>query len=274
VVVGILLAILFLGGMGWFLQKYNVNIGLISIGVDFFQTLAIASNANVPWPQELKNLFLIFSAFNLNIEIVAPECFIKSVTFVSKFQAIIAIPLLLYFTFFCLAGTSFLYRRYVMGQRDWRLLMQDAPPMFSGGLLMLYLWYLYVAKTTMNIFTCVPSAPPDGNVYLIDGGVATGPCGKPGSAQVQLLPVAIFALLLYVVGFPLIVAGLLWKFKEKIMEDQYLLAVGMGWDRLSNPNALVVRNSIGRLYNLFKPTCVPTLAPPPPPAALPRRCAP
>jgi hypothetical protein len=149
VVVGILLAILLLGWAGWFLNKYNVNIGLISIGVDFFQTLAIASNANVPWPKELRDLFLIFSAFNLNIEIVAPECFIKSVTFVSKFQAIIGIPLLLYFVFFVLSGTSFLYRRLVMGQRDWRLLTQDAPPMFSGGLLMLYLWYLYVAKTTM-----------------------------------------------------------------------------------------------------------------------------
>ena len=98
--------------------------------------------------------------------------------------------------------------------------------------------------------------PPDGNLYLIDGGVATGPCGKPGSAQVQLLPVAIFALIFYVVGFPLLVAFLLRRFKEKIMEDQYLLAVGMGWDRLTNPNALIVRQGIGRLYNLFKPTCV------------------
>ena len=108
------------------------------------------SNAQVPWPPLLANLFLFFSAFNLNIEIVAPECFIQSVTFVNKFKAMIAVPLLLYAALASFAQLTAGYRRLIAGQTKLSTLIADAPAMASGGLLLLYLFYLYVAKTTMG----------------------------------------------------------------------------------------------------------------------------
>lgn len=41
---------------------------------DYFQVLAIFSQSKVQWPPEVKQLYRLLSAFNLNIEIVAPEC--------------------------------------------------------------------------------------------------------------------------------------------------------------------------------------------------------
>jgi hypothetical protein len=251
IVIGV--AIVFIAAIGYFLSKYDINIGLVSIGIDFFQTLAVASNSQVPWPPQLQQVFLFFSAFNLNIDIVAPECFLSNVTYVNKFYAIITIPLGLFALFFVAWALRAAWMRVAAGQRV-TLLGGEAPRYASSAMLMLYLFYLYVAKSTLDIFTCVPSTPPDGNLYLITGGVSTGVCGAPGSASVVLQPLAVFALICYVIGFPALVGALLWRFRERVMEDQLLRANGTGGDALSNPHALAVRECLGRMYFLFKPT--------------------
>lgn len=48
--------------------------GILSIGVDYFQVLAIFSNSNVAWPSSLMHLWSVMSVFNLNIDVFAPEC--------------------------------------------------------------------------------------------------------------------------------------------------------------------------------------------------------
>jgi len=226
----------------------------MTIGVDFFQTLAIASSAKVPWPPVIRDFFRIMSAFNLNIEILAPECLLPNVTFVSKFSAVIAMPLLIYIFLGILFSLNFAYRRYVKAQTNWKLLLADAPVLLSSGLLLFYLFYLYVARTVFDVFTCVPSEPPDGNLYLISAGVEGDPCGTPGGTQAVLLPWALLALFLYVLGYPAGVAWALRRYKELIMEDQLIRAKGVGFDRLSNPNAYDVRLAFSRVYYMFKPT--------------------
>ena len=50
------------------------------------------ANAGVPWPEEVMKLFDLLSAFNLNIQLVAPECLVPSVSFSQKFAFIVMLP--------------------------------------------------------------------------------------------------------------------------------------------------------------------------------------
>ena len=48
------------------------------------QVLAVFAQAKVQWPPELIQLFKIFSAFSLNLDLAAPECAAKSITWPLK----------------------------------------------------------------------------------------------------------------------------------------------------------------------------------------------
>jgi hypothetical protein len=37
--------------LGWVLQRKEINVGLTSIGIDFFQVLAIFAQTRIQWPQ-------------------------------------------------------------------------------------------------------------------------------------------------------------------------------------------------------------------------------
>ena len=56
---------------GYFLNSKGVNLAFLSIGVDFFQVLAMFAAAQVSWPPALLQLWNLLSAFNFNINIVA-----------------------------------------------------------------------------------------------------------------------------------------------------------------------------------------------------------
>jgi hypothetical protein len=71
--IGFILLVVFVCCAGFFLNKKGVNVAVLSIGVDFFQVLAIFAQSRVKWPPIVVELLHVLSAFNLNIEIVAPE---------------------------------------------------------------------------------------------------------------------------------------------------------------------------------------------------------
>jgi hypothetical protein len=73
-------------------------------------------------------------------------------------------------------------------------------------------------------------------------------CGKPGGVQVRLLPFAIIGLAVYVLGYPLVVAFILYRNRDQMREDQLLRAMGTGSTRLTNPHGMLwQRISIGYL---------------------------
>ena len=57
-------------------------------------------------------------------------------------------------------------------------------------------------------------------------------------------------------GYPAFIAWMLWRSRERIMEDQLLRAKGAGSDRLTNPHAYELRKSFSRVYYQFKPDYV------------------
>jgi hypothetical protein len=116
--------------MGFMLNQKQVNIAVISIGVDFFQVLAIFAQARVKWPPVVKELLHVLSAFNLNIEIVAPECLVPDISYKQKFWFIMLLPL---------------YDGAVIEGRPKSKWHTHSPAMVSSGLVLVYLLYLYLS---------------------------------------------------------------------------------------------------------------------------------
>jgi hypothetical protein len=48
------------------------------------QVIAIFVRADVQWPPALIQLFNIFSAFSFNLDLSAPECAVKAITYPIK----------------------------------------------------------------------------------------------------------------------------------------------------------------------------------------------
>jgi len=124
------------------------------------------------------------------------------------------------------------------------------PAIVSSTLVLLYLLYLYITRTVLDVFDCTPTSPPDGFTYLK---VVFERCGVPGGTQLTLLPAALAGLGAYTLGYPAYIARALWRNRELIMEDQLLRAKGVGNDLLTNPHAFDLRRTLGRSYFQFKP---------------------
>jgi hypothetical protein len=52
-----------------------------AVAVDYFQVVAMFAQTNIVWPAAVQTLFSIMSAFNLNLDLIAPQCAIPSVGF-------------------------------------------------------------------------------------------------------------------------------------------------------------------------------------------------
>ena len=247
-IIGFILLVVAAVGLGVFLNKRGVNVAVISIGVDYFQILAIFSNANVQWPAPIKSLFQILSAFNLNIEIVAPECLVPNVSFVQKFAAVLLLPVFVG-GFMVVLSTALVFSKLAKG-RGRKDLMQHASTMIGSLFVLMYFLYLYETRTMLDVFNCVPTSPPDGHLYLE---VVFEQCGLPGGTQMTLIPWAVLGLLVYSVGYPAFIGYTLIRNRELIMEDQLLRAKGVGSDRLTNPHAYDLRKRYSRSYYQFRP---------------------
>jgi len=247
--IGFAILVVFVASVGFILNKKQVNIAVISIGVDFFQVLAIFSQSRIKWPPVVKELLHVLSAFNLNIEIVAPECLIPNVSYQQKFWFIMLLPLcvgmLLLTLFFALAFN----KAFIKG-REKKKWFTHKPTLVSSTLVLLYMLYLYLTRTVLDVFNCTPTSPPDGYTYLQ---VVFERCGVPGGTQLTLLPYAIAGLIIYTIGYPIYIGVVLYLNRELVMEDQLLRAKGVGNDRLTNPHAYEFRKQYGRAYFQFKP---------------------
>ena len=60
------------------------RLGFLSIGVDYFQILAMFGNAKVTWPPAIVSLFRLMSSFSFNLDITAPECSFPTLSYSSK----------------------------------------------------------------------------------------------------------------------------------------------------------------------------------------------
>jgi hypothetical protein len=246
--IGVLVAGMFCIGGAYYLQKKKMSLTFINIGVDYFQVLAIFATSRVQWPPIMKELFHILSAFNFNIEIVAPECTIPDLGYVAKWAFIQGLPVLVGIMISMVWVLFYLHKRVIMGRKD--RLNSHLPALMGSFFTMFYFLYLSLTRASLDIFNCTPTDPPDGYTYLQ---VVFEKCYEPGGLHLTLLPWAAITFMVYTLGYPAVAGFILVRNREKVMEDQLLRASGMGEDRLTNPHAYTFRKMFYRLYYYFKP---------------------
>ena len=100
-------------------------------------------------------------SFNLNIEIVAPECLIPNLSYTYKFAFIMTLPLAIAAVFALAYAWLVVWKRCLRGIRDRRKVYSPEPFLVSSCLVLLYIMYLYLTRTVMDIFDCTPTTPPD-----------------------------------------------------------------------------------------------------------------
>ena len=242
--------------LGYWLQKKNVNLGFLSVTVDYFQVLGVLSTTNVPWPPVILSVFEFFQVFLASIDIAAPECLISNLEFPAKFYFTETMP---FMALGVLIAAHLFYtvrKVYTYGKRvKW---LSHVGRLVGIYILIVYILYLSLTKYALEVFDCNPLNPDDGYEYTTfsslqcDGGGLCR-CGEPGGLQQSLVPPAIGFLLLYSVGFPLVVASILWTNRREIEEDQYLRAYGLGWRHEANVRAWTVRKKYKLIYMYYKP---------------------
>ena len=267
--IGFVILVLVAGALFFFLNKAGVAIGSVAIGLDYLQVIAILAQTNVAWPTGVADLLRGMSAFNLNIEVVAPECVDPDVTFQQKFAAVLLLPITVAVFFGATHFASLAWKYCVLQRKGDR--HRNLPALLSLLAATAYVLYLDETRTLLEVFNCAPPKPAkytsavvplseaqpaphassDSMTYLRSAGM---PCDSSSSLYGgTLVPVAIIGLIVYTIGYPLVLAIGWWRNRELVMEDQLLRAKGTGGDRLTNPHAYKFRKAWGRSYLQFRP---------------------
>jgi hypothetical protein len=237
------------------LNNKNINLALISIGTDWAQVVAMFARTRIAWPQLVKDLFLLLSAFNFNLELIAPECAIPNVTFAGKWLFVAGMPLIAW----SILIAAFLWRSFVkvcIRGVEKKKRYNHAHVVIATGVVVQRVLYLYMTRSTLDVFNCSPTDPPDydkdGRLILYMAWNLSIKCNEPGGTHLFLLPFAIFALAIYIVGLPVLSLWWLWKNKETIKYDQLLRAQIAGDDKATNPH-YAFRRTYKALYMNYRP---------------------
>ncbi|KAA0150026.1 hypothetical protein FNF31_07112 [Cafeteria roenbergensis] len=238
----------------WMLNARQVNIAFVAIGVDYFQVLALFARARVRWPNILKGLFRWLSAFNLNIELAAPECAIPEVTFSLKWFLVMALPVTAAGMLLSVFGASYAYKTFIK-----RVAAKDrsshAHALVSVFIVMMYVGYLTLTRMTLDVFNCSPTDPPDGNLYM--SGMTDVVCFE-SDVHLTLFPFGLVAMVVYVAAYPLLSLLVLRRNKLIVKRDQVCRALAARDPRYKTREYMteevwLFRCKYNRLYYLFRP---------------------
>lgn len=241
-------ALIMAGSCGWVLAKREVNLGVLSIGIDYFQVLALFARSKVGWPDEIRHVYEYMSFFNINIDLLAPECSFPAMPYVNKWLIIEFMPIMAFACFGMVHMMKYGHKRFV--QKRTRKLHNHKDKMLGYMLLTFYVFYLYITKTSLDIFNCSPVEPDDGKQYLE---VVFEACDTPGGVYMTLVGPAVIFFCLYSVGYPLFVAFILIKNSDRVKEDQLLRAKDTGNSHATNPTCYAFRKRYHLLYYQYKP---------------------
>jgi len=250
----LLLCICTAGYVAYKLAQKNVNLGILSIGIDYFQVLAIFGAADVSWPPELIDMYNSFSVFNFNVDFLAPDCWTAnaSLPFKTKWIGITLSPLVV------LILIAIFYLSYVIHMKIWKPQIKNHSEMLykcvALYLMTFYYGYLMLSNNTLAIFNCQPTDPPDGHTYMAEVGPDGGICYKSGSVQQQLEPWAIISFIVYTIGFPAYVAFILYTNSDKCIYAQVMKAAGKSEGTDFEKQTLSrFKTLYNRLFYQFKP---------------------
>jgi hypothetical protein len=85
-------------------------------------------------------------SFNLNINIVAPECLVPNVGYIQKWAAFEFIPFGVAVAFLLVHGALVLWKRVLRGQRKWEIVNSHLDTMISAYLIMFFFLFLQLFR--------------------------------------------------------------------------------------------------------------------------------
>ena len=240
---------------GHFLAKKKVKLNMLSIFIDYFQIMSILAMSNtINWPYNIKQIFNVLSFFNLNLDLMAPECSYPKVPYTVKWSMIMALPIFACGFFLMVHMGVWAKKRFI--EKRTKDLHRHIHLMIGTSLIAFYYFYLYLTKTALDIFNCSPTTPPEFDqagkeIEYLE--VTFAQCGEAGGVQMQLVGPAACFFALYSMGFPAVVGALLYKNRLKCKEDQLLRAKRTGTSRATNPNCWDFRKKYHKIYEMYKP---------------------
>merc|ERR1711871_1841195 len=194
------------------LQKNRIHMALLDIGVNYFQVLATFMRTKVEWPEEVKFIVRAFSFFNLNLELLAPECSFESFSFWRRWRWSMALP------FIIVPGLSMAQNIRLRSKSK----TERMSVVVGSAVTSLYFIYLPVTRVTFDMINCSPTDPPDGYEYLSavfekchEPDVCQDREGNPVDCHFEHVKYADWGVVLYVIGIPLSFAYVLKTYHNK-----------------------------------------------------------
>jgi hypothetical protein len=213
-------------------------VAFLSIGVDYFQVLAIFARIKIRWPQWMKDILQVLSIFNFNIDIAAPECVIPEFDYKIKWVIIMLLPLIfagiLLCIFLLIVVVKFIKKTAGCSGKATRY-CSHANKLVATFIVIFYFIYLSITRRALDVFNCNPVDPPDGYLYTeftsieCEGGICR--CDDPSELQNQLKVPAALGICVYSLGFPATVFYLTWYYRIQMKADQLLRAYDLGEER-------------------------------------------
>jgi hypothetical protein len=252
---GTFLALIFFGLVGRRLQRKKVDLAIFSIGVDYFQVLAIFASTEVEWPNSVQMIFRYMSLFNFSINITPPEC-VFEVSYRTKWFWIQWFPTVLFASVAIIFSSSMVYFRYCSSHNT-KLMREVRNKIVAGSLLTMYILYLNISENTLDPLNC--------NFITADDGMSTKlqyMTSQPSEVcwqkdkytlQQELVPYAWAFFIFYTLGYPALVAAILVRNAPKCINDQYLRCLGTGNKKETNKAYFNFRSKYATLYFKFKP---------------------
>ena len=205
------------------LRRFDV--GYIGIAVTFMQSLSMFLTFKLKWPKILIDFFSVLSIFNLNIELVSPECFTSEDTspFEFKFYVTLALPLII--AFVLVHGIGSLCSLPQVWKRSGIKLLNDSGDsdatkqsfvvlLIANMFLAMQILYFSLSRRALELFDCSYDASQS---FFFE----VEPMRQCLAQDwwFRLLPWSLLAIIFYVIGYPLLSAWLIFKRHEIFLKS-------------------------------------------------------
>ncbi|KAH8055453.1 calcium ion binding protein [Aureococcus anophagefferens] len=213
--------------------NYALLVALLTSAV---LVLSVFATTEIEWPSELQRLYSSLAIFSFDfLDVFPPECSI-SVEYDVQWLAIQFGPLGLAaacyaFYFF---RRSYLVWKYAHKKKEMFKRMRRLKGMITSTLLYgFYFIYLYMCENTLDPLNCQRIAAEDGATETKREYLSSEPnevCWQEGEMQYSLVPIAVVFVFVYILGYPLIIAALMYPAETRrlIRDDQLLRCQGRG----------------------------------------------
>lgn len=268
----------------------KINVGVVSIGIDYFQVLSMFGTKKIPWPNSMVILFDYLSAFSFNLDLAAPDCVGGGIPVYVKWFLTEFIPIGMCLILAIWTSLKVLILMSKLKTEKSREKETDSKQIdsakisaeqkgdaqhgrsakikaqiiesiggaFSMFLSIFYLMYLNLTKKAMDVFNCSPGDPPDdpASPTLFMDMAPDQICYTAGSWETglhtKLIPWGYACVIAYGLAFPVFIWFKFGNYKEIIFEDQVLFAQDRGRSPDTNPH-FAFRKRYSKLYKNYKP---------------------